>query len=71
MGGKSSKRSAPGRYQQSSYPQPTQTYESARRPQSYGGWGPDSKKGPGQKFVKIDDNFNNLEHVKFRFLSNY
>ncbi|KAL1825298.1 hypothetical protein ACET3Z_012076 [Daucus carota] len=44
-------------------PQPSQTYESARRPQSYGGWGPDSKKGPGQKFAKIDDNLNSLEQV--------
>lgn len=86
MGGKSSKRSAPGRYssfssssnswshneyQQSTYPQPTQTYESARPPQSYGGRAPDTKKGPERKFAKINDNFNSLEQVNFSFLSNY
>ncbi|KAK1363210.1 RING-type E3 ubiquitin transferase [Heracleum sosnowskyi] len=78
MGGKSSKRSAPGRYSsfsstsnsrsyneypQSSYPQRTQTYESARPPQTHGGWAPDSKKWPERKFSRIDDNFSSLEQV--------
>lgn len=79
MGGKSSKRSAPSRYssfgsstnswshheyQQSSYPQPTHTYAPPHPPQSYGGWGPDSKKKLERKYSRIDDNYNSLDQVK-------
>lgn len=86
MGGKSSKRSAPGRYSsfssssnswshneypQSSCPQRTQTFESAHPPQSHGGWAPDSKRRPERKFSRIDDNFNSLEQVESSFLFNY
>lgn len=76
MGGKSSKRSATGRYASYNsgsysghygysqpYPQPSYNYAPPPPHQAYGGPPPESRKRLERKFSKIEDNYHTLEQV--------